>query len=225
MDIDSKSLDRVSKGLGKSPAPERLQIGAEFFATATPTPLGALGLVASEKALILAQFLNGSSTEHALKSLSSRIGGKLSFSKNGILVEAAQQLQLYFNGEIRRFSLPLKPVGTPFQKRVWEELLRISYGSTCSYGEIARRIRKPHAARAIGQACNANPLAILVPCHRVVGADGDPKGYSGGLENKLKLLDHERRILARDPRRADTSSLGSSQSKPLPYRPASYPSS
>jgi methylated-DNA-[protein]-cysteine S-methyltransferase len=101
---------------------------------------------------------------------------------------AAAQLAEYFAGKRRRFDLPLAPRGTEFQKRVWRALTEIPYGKTVSYGELARRIEKPSASRAVGLANGANPLPIIVPCHRVIGADGSLTGFGGGLPIKRKLL-------------------------------------
>ncbi len=102
-------------------------------------------------------------------------------------------LTRYFSGELRQFKLPLAPDGTPFQRRVWDELTRIPYGETISYGELARRLGDPSAVRAVGRANGANPIAIVVPCHRVIGADGTLTGYAGGLERKRALLELEAR--------------------------------
>ena len=107
--------------------------------------------------------------------------------------EAARQLQEYFAGCRREFSLPLAPRGTEFQRQVWYALEGIPYGETRTYGEIARAIGKPKACRAVGMANHRNPLSILVPCHRVVGADGSLTGYGGGLEAKQFLLELEKR--------------------------------
>jgi methylated-DNA-[protein]-cysteine S-methyltransferase len=107
------------------------------------------------------------------------------------LRDAVRQLEEYFAGERRTFDLPLRPQGTAFQRRVWEALVEIPYGRTSSYGELARRIDNPGAARAVGLANNRNPLSIVVPCHRVIGADGSLTGYGGGLERKRWLLEHE----------------------------------
>jgi methylated-DNA-[protein]-cysteine S-methyltransferase len=106
--------------------------------------------------------------------------------------EAVEQLQEYFAGKRQRFSLQLAPEGTPFQLRVWQELRNIPYGETISYGELARRIGKPNASRAVGTANGRNPLSIVVPCHRVIGANGTLTGFGGGLENKRTLLALER---------------------------------
>jgi methylated-DNA-[protein]-cysteine S-methyltransferase len=102
------------------------------------------------------------------------------------------QLREYFAGTRRDFDVRLAPQGTPFQRRVWAELCRIPYGETISYAELARRVGNPRAVRAVGLANGANPLAIVVPCHRVIGADGTLTGYGGGLPTKRHLLDLER---------------------------------
>ena len=101
---------------------------------------------------------------------------------------AIAQLEEYFAGKRRRFDLPLAPRGTEFQRRVWRALTEIPYGQTLSYGELARRIARPSASRAVGLANGANPLPIIVPCHRVIGADGSLTGFGGGLPIKRKLL-------------------------------------
>ncbi len=107
----------------------------------------------------------------------------------GALRSAATELAEYFAGERRRFTLPLAPLGTPFQLAVWRALLEIPYGETTSYGAIARRLRLgPAAARAVGLANGANPLPIVIPCHRVIGADGSLTGFGGGLPIKHALL-------------------------------------
>ena len=102
-----------------------------------------------------------------------------------------EQLQSYFAGELRAFDLALAAEGTPFQQRVWRALCAIPYGETISYGELARRIGQPTAARAVGLANGQNPISIVVPCHRVIGADSSLTGYGGGLERKRWLLAHE----------------------------------
>ena len=107
------------------------------------------------------------------------------------LVTAVGQLQEYFAGRRSEFDLALRPEGTPFQVQVWRELERIPYGETISYGELARRVGNPSASRAVGLANGRNPLAIVVPCHRVIGASGRLTGYGGGLERKAWLLAHE----------------------------------
>jgi methylated-DNA-[protein]-cysteine S-methyltransferase len=105
------------------------------------------------------------------------------------------QLTEYFAGERSGFDLPLAPEGTSFQRKVWNALCEIPYGETISYGELARRIGQPTAARAVGLANGSNPLPIVVPCHRVIGADGSLTGFGGGIERKRWLLAHERRFV------------------------------
>jgi methylated-DNA-[protein]-cysteine S-methyltransferase len=107
------------------------------------------------------------------------------------LSAAVRQLTEYFAGSRRVFELPLRLQGTDFQRRVWRELTEIPYGETWSYGELAKRIDSPSASRAVGLANGRNPIAILVPCHRVIGADGSLTGYGGGLDRKRWLLAHE----------------------------------
>ena len=105
--------------------------------------------------------------------------------------EVARQLELYFAGRLRDFALELAPRGTPFQLEVWESLRRIPYGRTISYGELARYLGRPAASRAVGAANGRNPLPIVVPCHRVIGAGGELTGFGGGLEIKRALLELE----------------------------------
>lgn len=117
----------------------------------------------------------------------------------GPFAETIRQLVAYFAGSLRQFELPLAPEGTPFQLSVWRALLEIPYGETVSYGDVARRIRKPDAVRAVGAANGQNPIAIVIPCHRVIGRDGKLTGYGGGLGVKDTLLELERRVRGRQP--------------------------
>ena len=110
---------------------------------------------------------------------------------NPLLTEAARQLRAYFAGALREFSLPLDLQGTEFQKRVWRQVVIIPYGETCSYLQIAAAIGSPRAVRAVGAANGANPVPIVVPCHRVIGAKGKLVGYGGGLALKKRLLEME----------------------------------
>lgn len=112
---------------------------------------------------------------------------------SGVLREAAQQLNEYFCGRRRTFTLPYVATGTPWQKKVWQALTEIPYGETCSYRQIAERVGNPNAARAVGMANKCNPLPILIPCHRVIGADGSLTGYALGLPVKEHLLQMEQR--------------------------------
>ena len=113
-----------------------------------------------------------------------------------LLAEAEHQLAEYFLGLRQNFDLPLNPKGTAFQQKVWQALLQIPYGQTASYKEIACKIGNEKACRAVGLANHNNPIGIIIPCHRVVGANGNLTGYAGGLEKKQKLLELEQRVIS-----------------------------
>ncbi len=131
--------------------------------------------------------------------------------------ETKRQLDAYFAGVLTDFVLLLAPTGTEFQKRVWAALRRIPYGETCSYGELARRLGDPNAARAVGLANGRNPIFLIVPCHRVIGASGKLTGYGGGIERKAALLALERRGLGKPAFTAGNSSAA----EPLECAPTS----
>jgi len=121
-----------------------------------------------------------------------------------ILRKAAAELGAYFTAGLRRFTLPLELVGTPFQRAVWQEVGAIGFGETRTYRDIASSVSRPRAVRAVGAAQGANPVPIVIPCHRVIGTNGDLTGYGGGLEIKRWLLEHEAGLAGRidpDPRR------------------------
>jgi methylated-DNA-[protein]-cysteine S-methyltransferase len=145
-----------------------------------PSPVGPLLLVADDGRLAEIRFGSGKRPRPPEASWEER--------EDGVLREAREQLGAYFAGELREFDLPLLPRGTPFQLSVWEALLDIPYGETWSYADLARRLDRPTATRAVGAANGRNPLPIVVPCHRVIGADGSLTGYGGGLPIKRKLL-------------------------------------
>ena len=131
----------------------------------------------------------GVSTDgEALTALNLRSGEDCPPPEAPILREAAAQLAAYFDGKLRDFDLPLAPAGTEFQQRVWQGLCEIPYGTTLSYGELAERLGSPGGMRAVGQANNKNPIAIVIPCHRVIGADGSLTGFGGGMDLKVELL-------------------------------------
>lgn len=145
------------------------------------TPVGNLKLVASAKGLVAVLWENDSSERVRLESSTPE-------ENHLVLVEATKQLQQYFLGKRKSFSIPLDPQGTSFQRKVWSALLTIPYGETRSYSELARQIEKPKASRAVGAANGKNPLLIVIPCHRVIGASGKLVGFAGGLSAKEKLL-------------------------------------
>lgn len=156
--------------------------------TSVESPLGPLLLVASTQGLAGVWFnrqRHGPTDE--------RLDHWPTDDQHPVLQAAAQQLGAYFAGHLRAFDLPLDlSAGTPFQQSVWRALLSIPAGQTRRYGELARQIGRPAAVRAVGAAIGRNPLSIVVPCHRVVGADGSLTGYAGGLDRKAALLERER---------------------------------
>jgi methylated-DNA-[protein]-cysteine S-methyltransferase len=155
------------------------------FFTTLPSPVGRLTLVARGETLAGVYF-DDDAQAAAARADATRDDRRLRL--------AATQLEEYFAGTRTAFDLTLAPEGTSFQKKVWAALGRIPFGETASYGEIARAIGKPAASRAIGGANHRNPIAIVVPCHRVIGADGSMTGYGGGLGRKRLLLELEARV-------------------------------
>jgi methylated-DNA-[protein]-cysteine S-methyltransferase len=151
--------------------------------TVVASPIGPLRLTARGAALTGLYLPEGGDTPD--------LSAAVAAPRDRTLREVADQLDAYFAGERRSFDLALAPEGTPFQRLVWDQLLAIPFGVTMSYGELARRCGRPHGARAVGTANGRNPIAIIVPCHRVIGADGSLTGYGGGLPTKRWLLQHE----------------------------------
>lgn len=167
-----------------------------LFADVLPSPFGPLLAVADAAgALVQLDFLGSTPPEERLGTCGLARGSEVSWNVE-VLAPVAGQLAAWLARERRDFDLALAPRGTDFQRRVWDELRRIPYGTTISYGELARRLGSPAAVRAVGRANGANPIAIVVPCHRVIGADGSLTGYAGGLERKRELLAFEGALLA-----------------------------
>jgi methylated-DNA-[protein]-cysteine S-methyltransferase len=159
-----------------------------------PKPIGLLFLAAGERGLRYLQFMERKSIKRVIASLSPREPGAEWQPSLLTLKPVVEQLDAYFNGMLTVFELPLDLRGSDFQCAVWHGLRDIPFAETRSYGDIARAIRQPRAPRAVGLANNQNPIAIIVPCHRVIGADGGLTGYGGGLPRKKWLLEHERRV-------------------------------
>jgi methylated-DNA-[protein]-cysteine S-methyltransferase len=146
------------------------------------SPIGTLRIEADEEAVRIVAFAE----ERRAAS-----DGEVAGAARALVQKAAAELAEYFAGDRHEFSVPVAPEGTRFQTRVWRELQRIGYGSTRSYGEVARSIGHRRAARAVGAANHENPVAVIVPCHRVIGVDRTLVGYGGGLDKKEWLLRHE----------------------------------
>ena len=145
-----------------------------IYSYTTQSPVGALTITADDESIIALRFGDGGTT-----------------APNGVILNALRQLEEYFSGSRKSFDLPTNPHGTPFQRSVWAALCDIPYGKTRTYGEIAANIGNEKASRAVGMANNRNPIAIIIPCHRVIGANGKLVGYAGGLEVKRFLLELE----------------------------------
>lgn len=151
-----------------------------MISTVHDSPVGSLTLASNGKALTQLEF------ENPRYPLPAHPRGS-----DKILDQARRELDAYFAGKLRSFTVPVAPEGTPFQQRVWAELLKIPYGVTRSYGALAAALGKPNASRAVGLANGRNPVAVIVPCHRVIGADGSLTGYGGGMPRKKFLLELE----------------------------------
>lgn len=155
------------------------------LSTYVTSPIGTLTLTSNGSALT------------RLEIASESAAADVSSEPDAVLTAAREQLDAYFDMRLMQFDLPLAPSGTDFQRRVWELLRAIPFGETISYAELARRLGNPKAMRAVGAANGRNPLMIIVPCHRVIGADGSLTGFGGGIERKRWLLDHEARVRLR----------------------------
>lgn len=156
------------------------------------TPVGPLLLGATSHALCLLEFASPQRLDRQLARLRRSFGMEIVRGTSAINEQAREQLTEYFTGRRTRFDLQLDYRGTPFQVAVWQALLEIPYGATCSYGEIAKKLGDVDASRAVGAANGSNHIAIVIPCHRVVNSNGTLGGYGGGLERKQYLLDLER---------------------------------
>jgi methylated-DNA-[protein]-cysteine S-methyltransferase len=157
-------------------------LSAALVYDVVPTPIGRL-IVASDGSAIAGVWMANADPEDA--SWTHRRG------EDALLVQTREELLAYFDGRLRAFDVPLAPNGTDFQRRVWQELRKIPYGTTVSYATVARRVSNMAAVRAVGAANGRNPIPIIVPCHRVIGSDGSLTGFGGGLDRKRWLLRHE----------------------------------
>ena len=156
--------------------------------TVIDSPIGELRIVEHDDAITAIEFSPFGAADGRVRGLRD--------DDHPVLRAAAAQLGAYFARELEEFDLPLAPVGTEFQQRVWAQLAAIGYGETASYGEIAHRLGKTNAAsRAVGLANGSNPIPVVIPCHRVIGANGTLTGYAGGIERKQLLLSLEQRAL------------------------------
>lgn len=182
--------DAVRRLAGDSPG--RSRDATVVRLTRIPTPLGPMLAGATEEALCLLEFAERRMLETQLRRIGRQLGAVLVPGETELTRETARQLDAYFARDLSEFSLPLATTGTPFQEEVWAQLRTIPYGETRSYGEQARLIGRPEAVRAVARANGDNRIAIVIPCHRVIGSDGKLTGYGGGLWRKKRLLELER---------------------------------
>ncbi|MDR7866853.1 MAG: methylated-DNA--[protein]-cysteine S-methyltransferase [Sporomusaceae bacterium] len=155
---------------------------SELTTACLATPIGPLAVTADPAGIVAVRFAPAAVTANQ--------------AAPACLTQALEELAAYFAGALTAFTVPLRPRGTPFQRAVWDELTAIPYGAVISYSALAAAVGNPAAVRAVGAANGRNPLPILIPCHRVIGADGSLTGYGGGLENKRWLLAHEKNTLS-----------------------------
>ncbi|MCB9914159.1 MAG: methylated-DNA--[protein]-cysteine S-methyltransferase [Planctomycetes bacterium] len=192
-DSASGFRDAFAKHFGTSPARAR---GARLsFVTRLATPLGAMLAAADDEGVALLEFTDRRALDAQLAALREHVGGAFAPGEHPLLAQLERELGEYFTGARRRFEVPLRLAGTPFQEAVWRALAAVPYGETRSYVDLARAVGKPGASRAVGRANGQNRLAILLPCHRVLRADGALSGYAGGVWRKRALLELERAAL------------------------------
>ncbi len=176
------------KLVGKSPKQATNVIVIDRFTT----PLGPMFVCANNEGVCLLEFVERRMLETEFRDLQRLLDAQIMAGENQHTKQAKEQIAQYFAGERQAFSVPLITPGTEFQQQVWQGLNLIAYGETASYAQQAQRIDNPKAVRAVARANGANRIAIIVPCHRVIGKDGSLTGYAGGLERKRWLLEHER---------------------------------
>jgi AraC family transcriptional regulator of adaptative response/methylated-DNA-[protein]-cysteine methyltransferase len=182
--------DAFARRFGAPPGKGRAT--AVVAARQVATPLGPMLAAATADGLCLLEYTDRRALERELEELARRLGATAAPGKSSHLDLLEEELRRYFAGELREFTVPLVTLGSPFEERVWEELRRIPYGATKSYGQLARALGQPGAPRAVGRANGRNRLAIVIPCHRVINEGGKLGGYGGGLWRKQFLLDLER---------------------------------
>ncbi len=192
--MDTETQQRIQEGVLALCAEHQKdgRGGTRLYHRFLPSPVGPMLALASDKGVILLEFLDTlDMIADEIKDLRHRYGYALSNGDHPHLEQAARQLDDYFAGTRQEFTLPLDTPGTPFDLAVWDQLQRIPFGRTCSYGDIAREIGNGAHARIVGSANHRNRVSIVIPCHRVIGANGTLTGYGGGLPRKRWLLEFE----------------------------------
>lgn len=173
--------------------PHRMRAGADLRADWIDTPLGGMIAIADDAALHLLEFIDRKALPEGLRHLSGLVEGRIGLGRSAVTDRTEAELDAYFGGRNPRFSVPVRLHGTAFQRRVWQGLQAIPAGQTRSYAQLAAEIGQPTATRAVARANATNRIALVVPCHRVIGADGSLTGYAGGLWRKERLIEAERR--------------------------------
>lgn len=189
----SSFRDAFSKIRGA--APMKLKQDNILKASWLDTPLGPMIAIADDNALYLLEFIDRRGLEKEVERLRLRTRWVIIPGRTEPISSVENELKNYFEGRLQEFKTPLFLLGTPFQKKVWEELRKIPAGETRSYLQIADSIGKPTAVRAVARANGANQLSIIIPCHRVINTNGELGGYGGGLSRKKWLIDHERKLI------------------------------
>ena len=179
-------------------SPKQAQEQALILISRTETPLGPMFIAATDKGICLLEFVDRRMLETELKDLQRLLKARIIAGENRHIQQTKSELAAYFSGDRNTFNIPLDTPGTAFQRQVWDELRTIPYGDTRSYQEQAEQIGKPKAIRAVASANGHNRVSIVVPCHRVIGKDGNLTGYGGGLARKRWLLEHESRSSAQE---------------------------
>lgn len=159
------------------------------------TRLGPMIAIADEDGLYLLEFVDRRGLEGGIEHLRNKLKAAILPGETPVIIRIRNELTQYFNGKKITFEIPIHWVGSPFQKKVWETLRKIPFGETRSYADIAKSINKPTAYRAVAQANGANQLAIIVPCHRVINANGKLGGYGAGIRRKRWLLEQEKKVI------------------------------
>ena len=172
--------------------PTNLERARLAYVDRVVTPLGPMLVAATEEAVCLLEFVDRRMLPRQVERIRRRMGVVFTPGRNGVIARTEHEINEYFRGRLEGFTVPIEMNGSDFQRAVWTELVAIPSGETRSYAEIAAAVGRPTAVRAVGTANGANALAIIIPCHRVIGADGRLAGYGGGLWRKQRLLDLER---------------------------------
>jgi AraC family transcriptional regulator of adaptative response/methylated-DNA-[protein]-cysteine methyltransferase len=193
-DTDAEQIIAFSAALKTllSTRPAKPSTGEPLYFKTLHTPLGPMLAMAERRGLVMLEFLDRPILMREIEELRSRYGYLIGAGESAQLNQIEDELKRYFDGSLTRFEVPLHTPGSIFQNQVWEALRQVPYGTTCTYGEIALLLGKPGGSRAVGLANGSNRMSIVLPCHRVIGADGSLTGYGGGKARKEFLLRLER---------------------------------